>query len=208
MRKPDEQADRGDDQIRTGVRGFAGLCLTTRPRRQTGAILAAPAASPYCCGPASLTTKCVKGHNRTVHTVSEILSDKGGSVIQIDGGATVFDAVKAMVEANVGALLVTDGEEIAGIFTERDYLRRIAVEGRRSRDTFVREVMSAPVICVTPDTQVDETMAMMSDRRIRHAPVVEDGSLIGMISIGDLVKFTSKRQTFQIQYLTDYISAR
>ena len=143
-----------------------------------------------------------------MHTVSEILSDKGGAVIQIDGGATVFDAVKAMVEANVGALLVTDGEEIAGIFTERDYLRRIAVEGRRSRDTFVREVMSAPVICVTPDTHVDETMAMMSDRRIRHAPVVEDGSLVGMISIGDLVKFTSKRQTFQIQYLTDYISAR
>ncbi len=143
-----------------------------------------------------------------MHTVSEILRDKGGSVIQIDGGATVFDAVKAMVEANVGALLVTDGEEIAGIFTERDYMRRIAVEGRRSRDTFVREVMSAPVICVTPDTHVDETMAMMSDRRIRHAPVVEDGSLVGMISIGDLVKFTSKRQTFQIQYLTDYISAR
>ena len=143
-----------------------------------------------------------------MHTVSEILSDKGGAVIQIDGGATVFDAVKAMVEANVGALLVTDGEEIAGIFTERDYLRRIAVEGRRSRDTFVREVMSAPVICVTPDTHVDETMAMMSDRRIRHAPVVEDGSLVGMISIGDLVKFISKRQSFQIQYLTDYIEAR
>jgi CBS domain-containing protein len=143
-----------------------------------------------------------------MHTLSEILSEKGGAVIEIDGGATVLDAVKAMVEANVGALLVTDGTEISGIFTERDYLRRIAVEGRRSRDTFVREVMSSPVICVTPETGVDETMALMSDRRIRHAPVVEDGALIGMISIGDLVKFTSKRQTFQIQYLTDYIGAR
>jgi CBS domain-containing protein len=143
-----------------------------------------------------------------MHTLSEILSEKGGAVIEIDGGATVLDAVKAMVEANVGALLVTDGTEISGIFTERDYLRRIAVEGRRSRDTFVREVMSSPVICVTPETGVDETMALMSDRRIRHAPVVEDGELIGMISIGDLVKFTSKRQTFQIQYLTDYIGAR
>ena len=143
-----------------------------------------------------------------MHTVSEILADKGDSVIEIDGGETVFEAVKAMVEANVGALLVTDGTEIAGIFTERDYLRRIAVEGRRSRDTLVREVMSSPVICVTPETGVDEGMALMSDRRIRHAPVVADGALVGMVSIGDLVKFTSKRQTIQIQYLTDYIEAR
>ena len=142
-----------------------------------------------------------------MHTVSEILSEKSGAVIQIDGGATVFEAVTAMVESNVGALLVTDGEEIAGIFTERDYLRRIAVEGRRSRATLVRDVMSAPVICVTPETGVEESMALMSDRRIRHAAVVEKGALVGMISIGDLVQFTSKRQTFQIQYLTDYISA-
>ena len=143
-----------------------------------------------------------------MHTVSEILESKSSAVIEIDGGETVFDAVKAMVAANVGALLVTDGSEIVGIFTERDYLRRIAVEGRRSRDTFVREVMSAPVICISPETGVEETMAMMSDRRIRHTPVVDGGELVGMISIGDLVTFTSKRQTFQIQYLTDYISAR
>lgn len=143
-----------------------------------------------------------------MHVVSEILGEKSGSVIEIDGGATVFEAVKAMVDANVGALLVTDGVEIAGIFTERDYLRRIAVEGRRSRDTLVHEVMSAPVICVTPETGIDECMALMSDRRIRHAPVVENGALVGMISIGDLVKFKSKRQSFQIQYLTDYIEAR
>jgi CBS domain-containing protein len=143
-----------------------------------------------------------------MHTVSEILGEKDSEVIEIDGAATVFEAVTSMVEANVGALLVTDGEEIVGIFTERDYLRRIAVEGRRSRDTFVHEVMSSPVICVTPETGIDESMALMSDRRIRHAPVVENGALVGMISIGDLVKFKSKRQSFQIQYLTDYIEAR
>ena len=143
-----------------------------------------------------------------MHTVAEILGEKGGAVIEIDGGATVFEAVKAMVEANVGALLVTDADGIAGIFTERDYLRRIAVEGRRSRDTSVQEVMSAPVICVTPETGIDESMAMINDQRIRHAPVVENGAVVGMISIGDLVKFTSQRQSFQIQYLTDYISAR
>jgi len=148
-------------------------------------------------------------------TIAEILAEKSGDVIRIDGGATVFEAVKAMVEANVGALLITDGddahddgEKIIGIFTERDYLRRIAVEGRRSRDTSVSEVMSSPVLVVRPETTVEEAMALMTDRRIRHAPVVEEGALVGMISIGDLVKFTSQKQSYQIQYLTEYISAR
>ena len=142
-------------------------------------------------------------------TVAEILQEKNtGEVIRIDGGATVFDAVKAMVEANVGALLITDGDRITGIFTERDYLRRIAVEGRRSRDTIVSDVMSSPVLVVTQETTVEEAMALMTDRRIRHAPVVDEGALVGMISIGDLVKFTSQKQSYQIQYLTEYISAR
>ena len=141
-------------------------------------------------------------------TIAEILESKTGDVIRIDGGATVFDAVKAMVEANVGALLITDGDKITGIFTERDYLRRIAVEGRRSRDTPVSDVMSAPVLVVTQETTVEEAMALMTDRRIRHAPVVDAGTLVGMISIGDLVKFTSQKQSFQIQYLTEYISAK
>ncbi len=141
--------------------------------------------------------------------IAEILDQKGGDVIRIASDATVFDAVKIMVDANVGALLVTDDDEITGIFTERDYLRRIAVEGRRSRDTPVRDVMSAPVIVINPETTVEESMALMSERRIRHAPVVDEkGVLVGMISIGDLVKHQSKQQTFQIQYLTDYISAR
>ncbi len=143
-----------------------------------------------------------------MHTVSEILVEKSSTVIEIDGGATVYDAVKRMVAENVGALLVTGSGEIDGIFTERDYLRRIAVEGRRSRDTLVREVMSAPVICVTPETSIEEGMALMTDRRIRHAPVVDDGEVVGMVSIGDLVKFTSRAQSFQIQYLQDYIGAR
>jgi len=141
-------------------------------------------------------------------TIADILQEKAGEVIRIGADATVFDAVKAMVEANVGALLVTDGDEIVGIFTERDYLRRIAVEGRRSRTTLVGEVMSAPVICVTPDTGVEESMALMTDRRIRHAPVTDGGALVGMISIGDLVKFQTQQQSFEIKYLQDYITAR
>jgi CBS domain-containing protein len=141
-------------------------------------------------------------------TVAEILQEKSGDVIRIDGGATVFDAVKAMVEANVGALLITDGERITGIFTERDYLRRIAVEGRRSRDTIVSDVMSSPVLVVTQETTVEEAMALMTDKRIRHAPVVDESGLVGIVSIGDLVKFTSKQQSYQLQYLTEYISAK
>ena len=140
--------------------------------------------------------------------IGEILDAKGRDVIRIASDATVFDAVKLMVERNVGALLVTDGDEITGIFTERDYLRRIAVEGRRSRDTLVRDVMSAPVIVIPVDTSVEEGMAMMSERRIRHLPVVDEGAVAGMISIGDLVRHQSRLQTFQIQYLTDYITAR
>jgi CBS domain-containing protein len=140
--------------------------------------------------------------------VAELLDKKGREVICIATEATVFDAVKLMVERNVGALLVTAGDEITGIFTERDYLRRIAVEGRRSRDTLVRDVMSSPVVVVTPETSVEEGMAMMSERRIRHLPVVDDGGIAGMISIGDLVRHQSRQQSFQIQYLTDYITAR
>ena len=140
--------------------------------------------------------------------IGEILDAKGRDVIGIASDATVFDAVKLMVERNVGALLVTDGDEITGIFTERDYLRRIAVEGRRSRDTLVRDVMSAPVIVIPADASVEEGMAMMSERRIRHLPVVDAGAVAGMISIGDLVRQQSRLQTFQIQYLTDYISGR
>ena len=141
--------------------------------------------------------------------VAKILSEKGSDVISISGDATVFDAIKKMVEANVGAILVTGGDpdKIEGIFTERDYLRRIAVEGRTSRDTLVREVMTSPVIAVGPETTVEEAMALMTDRRIRHAPVVEEDRLVGMVSIGDLVRLQSQEQSFKIRYLTEYISA-
>ena len=141
--------------------------------------------------------------------VARILAEKGSDVIRIAADATVFDAVKAMVDANVGAILVTGDQpdQIQGIFTERDYLRRVAVEGRSSRETLVRELMTSPVIYVEPATKVEEAMAIMTDRRIRHAPVVADNRLVGMISIGDLVRMQSAEQSFKIQYLTEYISA-
>ena len=140
-------------------------------------------------------------------TVSEILGDKGREVLKIDAGASVFEAVEQMVAANVGSLLVTDGGDIVGIVTERDYLRRVTLEGRTDRDTAVREIMTSPLVVVNPDTSIDECMAVMTDRRIRHVPVVEDGEVIGVVSIGDVVKFKSRQQSFEIQYLTDYITA-
>ena len=140
-------------------------------------------------------------------TLSEILEEKGSEVYEIDASASVFEAVKRMVELNVGSLLVTDAGQVAGILTERDYLRRVALEGRTDRETEVREIMSSPLVVVNPETTVDECMALMTDRRIRHLPVVGDGRVVGMISIGDLVKFKSRQQSFEIQYLTSYITA-
>jgi len=142
-----------------------------------------------------------------MNQLSEILEEKSGGVLSIDADATVFDAVKRMVEANVGSLLVTVDGEITGIVTERDYLRRVTLEGRTDKETAVREIMTAPLVVVTPETTVDECMAVMTDRRIRHLPVVEKGQVVGIVSIGDVVKFKSKLQSFEIQHLTDYITA-
>jgi CBS domain-containing protein len=140
-------------------------------------------------------------------TLAEILEEKGHDVLSIDADATVLEAVRQMVDANVGSLLVKDAGEVSGIITERDYLRRVTLQGLRDRDTAVREIASAPLIVATPETTIDECMALMTDRRIRHVPVVEGGDVIGLISIGDLVKFRSKQQSFELKYLTDYISA-
>ena len=140
--------------------------------------------------------------------LSSILEAKSGDVLQIDGGATVFDAITKMVEANVGSLLVVEEGDIVGIVTERDYLRRVTLEGRTEKETAVREIMTSPLYVATPDTPIDECMALMTDRRIRHVPVVDEGRVVGVISIGDLVKFISKQQAFEIKYLTDYITGR
>jgi CBS domain-containing protein len=143
-----------------------------------------------------------------VNRLAEILEEKGGEVFEIDAESSVFAAVCRMVELNVGSLLVTANGDVVGIVTERDYLRRVAAEGRRERETPVREIMTSSLIVVTPDTTVDECMALMTDRRIRHLPVVAEGRVVGLVSIGDLVEFKSRQQAFEIQYLTDYITAR
>ena len=142
-----------------------------------------------------------------MNRVSEILGDKGGDVLRIDANASVLEAVRQMVEANIGSLLVTKDGEIAGIVTERDYLRRVALEGSADEEVTVETIMSSPLIVVTPETAIDECMALMTDRRIRHVPVVDEGEVVGIVSIGDVVKFKSKQQSYDIQYLTDYITS-
>jgi CBS domain-containing protein len=143
-----------------------------------------------------------------VSRVSDILGDKGADVLQIDADATVYDAITRMVEANVGSLLVFESDRLRGIVTERDYLRRVALEGRTEKETLVRDIMTSPLVYVSPDTTIDECMAVMTERRIRHLPVLDDlHEVVGMISIGDVVKFQSKEQSAQIKLLTDYITA-
>ncbi len=142
----------------------------------------------------------------SVNRLAEILEEKGGHVLEIDADATVLEAVQQMVAMNVGSLLVTVEGEVTGIVTERDYLRRVTLEDRTEQAP-VREIMSAPLAVATSETTIDECMALMTDRRIRHVPVVEEGEVVGLVSIGDLVKFKSKLQTFEIQFLNDYITA-
>jgi CBS domain-containing protein len=156
--------------------------------------------------PAPLTIKRFHVNVLLMARLSEILRSKGKDVLKIDASATVFDALKKIVELNVGSILVTEGDDVVGIMTERDYLRKIAVQGRTSHDTLVGEIMSSPLIYVTPETTIEESMAIMTDRRIRHLPVIENDDVVGIISIGDLLKFQSQEQSFQIKYLTEYIS--
>lgn len=140
-------------------------------------------------------------------TIRDLLKAKGdGPIYSVSPQDTVFEAVTRMVEFKVGAMLVKDGKNIAGIVTERDYLRFISVKGRTARDTPVREIMTPKVIYVTPDTNLDEVMTIMTAQRIRHVPVMKDEELLGIVSIGDVVKQVSKDQKVQIRTLEEYIA--
>ena len=139
--------------------------------------------------------------------VSDILATKGSTVLEIDCESTVFEAVSQMVDGNVGSLLVTESGRLVGIVTERDYLRRVAIVGRDERTTPVREIMSAPIVYTTPESSIDECMAVMTERRIRHLPVLDESrAVLGVVSIGDLVKFQTREQSAQIKFLEEYIS--
>lgn len=139
-------------------------------------------------------------------TAAEVLKAKHDQgVYSIAPTNSVYDAVKLMAEKNIGALLVMDGQRIAGILTERDYARKIVLAGRASRDTLVTEIMISEVMYVRPDQSTEECMALMTDKRVRHLPVVDNGALIGIVSIGDLVKDIISEQRFIIEQLEHYI---
>ena len=139
-------------------------------------------------------------------SIRDLLSGKGREIHSVSPAATVHEAVKLLAEMNIGALVVKEGESLAGIVSERDYLRKIALAQRDSGGVTVAEIMTSPVACARPEQSVEECMAMMTDKRIRHLPVVEDDKLIGVISIGDLVKAIIAEQKFIIEQLEHYIA--
>jgi CBS domain-containing protein len=141
-------------------------------------------------------------------TVRSVLNVKGAEVWSVPPDSTVYDALSLMAEKDVGALVVVSEGRIAGMFSERDYARKVILHGKTSRETLVREVMTSPVVTVTPDQTVNECMQIMTRHRIRHLPVVEGEQLVGVISIGDLVNSIISAQAETIQQLSSYIAGK
>jgi len=138
--------------------------------------------------------------------VSEILENKGGMVLSVHSNETVMDAISLMAEVNIGAVLVLEDETIVGIFTERDYLQKIALKSRSSQDTKLSEVMTSPVISAEPGDSVEQCMETMTTCHCRHLPVVDNGKLLGIVSIGDLVKKMLDEKQNEVEKLSQYIT--
>ena len=139
-------------------------------------------------------------------TVNTILRAKGNLTYSITPATTVYDALEVMVEKNVSALVVMENEKLVGIFSEKDYARKVILKGKASKETLIGEIMTEDVITVAPDSSIDSCMRLMTSKFIRHLPVVSDGSLIGIISIGDVVKSVIEEQEFIIQNMEHYIT--
>ena len=137
-------------------------------------------------------------------TVRQLLEGKGRQVFSVGPQAPVLEAIRLMAEHHIGALLVMKGEALAGVVSERDYALKVILP-QRAADTAVRDIMSSPVLTVSPDTSVQQCMQLVTDKRVRHLPVVEGGRVIGMVSIGDLVKAVIAEQQQQIEQLESYI---
>ncbi len=135
----------------------------------------------------------------------DLLRDKGNAVWSTTPDATVFSALEMMAEKNVGALMVMENGRLAGMFSERDYARKVILHNRHSRETRVSEIMNPDVVTVTPDHDLEACMEIITERRVRHLPVVEDGRVIGIVSIGDIVKGVIEHKEFVIQQLEKYI---
>ncbi len=139
--------------------------------------------------------------------VKHLLEDKGGAIHAIEPDKPVLDAIRVMADKYIGALLVMKGSQLLGIVSERDYARKVILKGRSSAETPVREIMSASVLTVAPGDSVNHCMKLMTDRRVRHLPVVDDGRVLGVVSIGDLVKAVIEDQTQELEHMQRYISS-
>jgi len=138
--------------------------------------------------------------------IGSLLGAKLGQVHAVEPQATVYDAIARMAEKGVGALLVMEGASLVGIISERDYTRKVILQGRVSKEAHVAEIMTREVVTTTPDASVEDAMRLMTERHIRHLPVISEGRVVGVISIGDLVKWTISAQEETIEHLTRYIS--
>ena len=142
-----------------------------------------------------------------MHTVRQLLETKSPDVHSIGPDAPVIDAIRLMAERRIGALLVMDGTNLAGILSERDYARKIVLQGRSSKDTPVRDIMTTPVVSVGPHDTAEQCMQLMTDSRIRHLPVLENQQVVGVVSIGDLVKAVIEEQRQELDHLQRYIAS-
>jgi CBS domain-containing protein len=140
-------------------------------------------------------------------SVRDLLKQKGRDIWSVAPDSTVYDALALMAEKNIGALLVREAGRPVGIFSERDYARQVILKGKTSRDTLVRDVMTSKVVFVRPEQSIEECMALMTDKRFRHLPVLEEGQLAGILSIGDVVKALISEKDFLIEQLANYISS-
>jgi CBS domain-containing protein len=139
--------------------------------------------------------------------VCDLLNHKGQDIWSLAPDATVYEAIDQMAQKRCGALLVMEGKQLLGIISERDYARKVILKGKSSRETEVREIMSYPVICIPPELTVEETMAVMTEKHVRHLPVVVDETVVGVVSIGDVVRGIIDEKEFYIRQLTSYITA-
>jgi len=146
--------------------------------------------------------------NYIMQTIKDVLRDKGQAVWSIDLNASVLDALKLMAAKEIGALMVVDGGQLVGVVSERDYARKVVLHGKSSKDTPVREIMTQKVLYVRPEQTVEECMALMTDKHVRHMPVIDGERMIGVVSIGDIVKSVISEQQFLISHLENYIRGK